>query len=147
MHIRIVAVGKLKERFVRDGVEMYLMRLRKYCPIDVVEVKESLSQTVSVAMDDEGKRLLEKAHVNVVFALDPHGKPFSSEEFASLLKDKQSVAFIIGGAHGLSDEVRRCANLIVSFSRMTFSHELCRLLLAEQLYRAMTILKNHPYHK
>lgn len=147
MRVRIVAVGKLKERFIRDGVEMYLMRLRRYCTINVVEVKESPSQTVSVAMADEGKRLLENAHVNVVFALDPHGKPFSSEEFASLLKDKQSVAFIIGGAHGLSDVVKRRANQVISFSRMTFSHELCRLVLAEQLYRAFTILKKHPYHK
>lgn len=147
MHIRIVAVGKLHQQFIRDGVDEYLVRLRRYCDIDVVEVRESPSQAVSVAMDDEGKRLIEKAHVNMVFALDPHGKPFSSEEFASLLKDKQSVAFIIGGANGLSDEVRRCANQLVSFSRMTFSHELCRLVLAEQLYRAMTILNNHPYHK
>lgn len=134
MRVRIVAVGKLREAYVREGVGTYLKRLRPFCHIETVEVKEE-------------RLLAEKAREACIIALHPAGKQFTSEEFASLLKDKESVAFLIGGAEGLSQETLSRAHVQLSLSRMTFPHELARLLLAEQLYRAFTILRGHPYHK
>ena len=134
MRVRIVAVGKLREAYVREGVETYLKRLRPFCHVETVEVKDE-------------KLLAEKARDAYAIALHPVGKQLSSEELAGLLKEKESVAFLIGGAEGLSRETLSKAHVQLSLSRMTFPHELSRLLLAEQLYRAFTILRGHPYHK
>lgn len=134
MRVRIVAVGKLKEGYVREGVEEYLKRLRPFCTVETVEVKDE-------------RLLSEKARDAFTVALHPAGKQVSSEEFAALLKDKESVAFLIGGAEGLSQETLSKAHVQLSLSRMTFPHELARLILAEQLYRSFTILRGHPYHK
>lgn len=133
MRIRTVAVGKLRQQFVREGVEMYLTRLRRYCAVSVLEVKDE-------------KQLLDKAK-GFVIALHPAGKQLNSEEFAALLKDKTDVSFLTGGAEGLPDDVLSKADMQLSLSRMAFQHDLVQLILAEQLYRAMTILNNHPYHK
>ncbi len=134
MRVRIVAVGKLREAYVREGIETYLKRLRPFCHVETVEVKEE-------------RLLAGKARDATTIALHPAGKQLSSEELAGLLKDKESVAFLIGGAEGLSQETLSGAHVQLSLSRMTFPHELARLVLAEQLYRALTILRGHPYHK
>lgn len=133
MRIRILAVGKLKEQYIREGVEKYLTRLKRYCAVNVLEVKDN-------------SQLLNKAN-GYVIALHPAGKELDSEGFAALLKDKTDVTFLIGGAEGLPDEVLSKVNLQLSLSKMTLQHDLAQLVLAEQLYRAFTILKNHPYHK
>ena len=133
MRIRIITVGKLKEQYIRDGVEEYLTRLKRYCPVSVLEVKDE-------------KQLLGRAN-GYVIALHPAGKELSSEGFAALLKDKTDVSFLIGGAEGLPEGVLTAADMQLSLSKLTFQHDLAQLVLAEQLYRAFTILKKHPYHK
>ncbi len=133
MRIRIITVGKLKKQYILKGVEEYFTRLKRYCTVSVLEVKDE-------------KQLLDKTK-GYVIALHPAGKELSSEGFAALLKDKTDVSFLIGGAEGLPEEVLTAVDMQLSLSKLTFQHDLAQLVLAEQLYRAMTILKNHPYHK
>ena len=133
MRVRIVAVGKMKEPYVREGVDKYITRIKRYCGVSVLEVKDE-------------SRLLAKAK-GYTIALHPFGKEVTSEEFATLLKNKTDVTFLIGGAEGLPKEILSQADMRLSLSRLTFQHDLARLILAEQLYRAFTILKGLPYHR
>ncbi|MBI4144856.1 23S rRNA (pseudouridine(1915)-N(3))-methyltransferase RlmH [Candidatus Woesearchaeota archaeon] len=144
MKLDIICVGKLKEKFTREWIEEYLKRLTKYCRIDVSEIKESTEAR-------EGEELLKRVRDDdFVVVLDAHGKQFTSEQFANLLKEKtleRHVVFIVGGHTGLAMPVIKRANTILSFGEMTFTHQIARLLLLEQVYRAFTIIKGEPYHK
>jgi 23S rRNA (pseudouridine1915-N3)-methyltransferase len=143
MKIRILAVGKIKERFTQEWIDEFLKRLTKYCKLSVEELKES-------GKENEGNDILRHIREDdYVIALDIRGKSMSSETFAQLLKVKtmeKNVTFLIGGADGLSQEVLKRANERISFSAMTFTHQLARLLLLEQVYRAYTILNGEKYH-
>lgn len=159
MNISIVTVGKLKEKYLKLGIEEYVKRLSAYARVEVIEVAdekapEELSELEMVQVKQkEGERILAKisqdAHV-IALAID--GKMKSSEELADTL-DKlatygnSKIAFIIGGSLGLSDEVLKRANEHLSFSKMTFPHQLMRLILVEQIYRAFRINRGEPYHK
>ncbi len=138
MKIKLIAVGKLKKKYIREGASDYISRIKHYVPFEVVEVKE-----------EKIGQYLSKDSFNAV--LDMRGKMFSSEEFAEFIRDKmikgKDLAFFIGGAEGFDDSVRRKADILVSFSKMTFPHELARLMLTEQIYRALTIIKGEKYHK
>jgi len=159
MQITIVAVGKVREPFVKDGVNTYRSRLAPChtltfidLPDERVPAKISPKQKTTI-MEAEWNRFLESGlRAAVTIALDPGGELLSSEELASKmnqyeLEGRGSVAFLIGGSLGLPAVVREQADLVLSLSRMTFPHQLVRLILIEQLYRATCINRNIPYHK
>lgn len=159
MNILIVSVGKLKEKYLKMGIEEYLKRLNAYAKVEVVEVSdekapEELSESEMVQVKQkEGERILAKISQDTyVIALAINGKMQSSEELADTLDKlatygKSKIAFIIGGSLGLSDEVLKRANEHLSFSKMTFPHQLMKLILVEQIYRAYRINRGEPYHK
>lgn len=159
MNITIIAVGKVKEKYLTSGISEYLKRLTPYAKITLTEIKEEQApENLSPAemeqvKNREGERILAAIKPDAtVVALAIEGKNLSSEELAKQLDDyatygKSNVAFIIGGSLGLADSVLKRADLKLSFSRMTFPHQLMRLILVEQIYRAYKINRGEPYHK
>ncbi|NHM30271.1 23S rRNA (pseudouridine(1915)-N(3))-methyltransferase RlmH [Neobacillus terrae] len=159
MNISIVTVGKLKEKYLKQGIDEYLKRMTAYAKVEVMEVAdekapEELSETeMEQVKQKEGERILAKIGDDVhVIALAINGKMRSSEELANTLDKlatygKSKIAFVIGGSLGLSDKVLNRANEELSFSKMTFPHQLMRLILVEQIYRAFRINRGEPYHK
>jgi 23S rRNA (pseudouridine1915-N3)-methyltransferase len=159
VHISIVTVGKLKEKYLKQGIEEYVKRLNSYAKIEIFEVPdekapEELSEVeMEQVKQKEGERILAKIHQDTyVIALAINGKLKSSEELAENLDKlatygKSKVAFVIGGSLGLSEEVLKRADEQLSFSKMTFPHQLMRLILVEQIYRAFRINRGEPYHK
>jgi 23S rRNA (pseudouridine1915-N3)-methyltransferase len=159
MNITVVTVGKLKERYFREAVEEYSTRLSKYCRLEIIEVPdEKAPENLSPAQElmviqKEGQGILK--HIkedNYVIALAIQGRQLSSEGLADFINDlgikgRSSIAFIIGGSLGLSDEVLKRADYKLSFSPMTFPHQLMRVILLEQVYRSFRIIKGEPYHK
>ena len=159
MNISIIVVGKLKEKYLKAGIDEYLKRLSSYAKIEIVEIlDEKAPEELSAAemeqvKQKEGEKLLAKlSYDTYVMALAIDGKMKSSEELADSLDKlatygKSKIAFVIGGSLGLSDEVLKRADEKLSFSKMTFPHQLMRLILLEQVYRAFRINRNEPYHK
>ena len=153
MKTRIIAVGKLKEDYLKAACKEYEKRLGRYTSLEIVEVpEEKAPDNPSPAEEDiiknkEGERILKKVNPKrVSFALHPDGKSCTSEEFAKIIEYNPRVNFIIGGSLGLSNEVLSSARLI-SLSDMTFPHQIVRVILLEQIYRGYKIIKNEPYHK
>lgn len=159
MNISIITVGKLKEKYLKQGIDEYLKRLSAYAKMDIIEVPdekapEELSETEMIQVKQkEGERILAKIHPDAhVIALVIEGKMKSSEELADNLDKlatygKSKIAFVIGGSLGLSQEVLQRADEKLSFSKMTFPHQLMKLILLEQIYRAFRINRGEPYHK
>ncbi|MEC1354655.1 23S rRNA (pseudouridine(1915)-N(3))-methyltransferase RlmH [Bacillus sonorensis] len=159
MNISIVAIGKLKEKYLKQGIDEYIKRLSAYAKVDIIELPdekapENLSeQDMKIIKDKEGERILSKISPDAhVIALAIEGKMKSSEELADNMDrlatyGKSKVTFVIGGSLGLSDAVLKRADEKLSFSRMTFPHQLMRLILLEQVYRAFRINRGEPYHK
>lgn len=159
MNISVVTVGKLKEKYLKQGIEEYTKRLSAYAKIEIIEVAdekapEEMSEAeMEQVKKKEGERILAKVSSDAhVIALAIEGKMQSSEELAAnldklALHGKSKIAFIIGGSLGLSSEVLARANEKLSFSKMTFPHQLMRLILVEQIYRAFRINRGEPYHK
>ena len=159
MNIAIITVGKLKERYFKEAVEEYSTRLSKYCKLDIVEVTdEKAPENLSHAQElniiqKEGQGILKYVKEDTyAIALAIQGKQLSSEGLAEFInnlgiKGKSNIAFIIGGSLGLSDEVLKRADYMLSFSKMTFPHQLMRVVLLEQVYRGFRIIKGEPYHK
>ncbi|MCY9223496.1 23S rRNA (pseudouridine(1915)-N(3))-methyltransferase RlmH [Bacillus haynesii] len=159
MNISIVAIGKLKEKYLKQGIDEYIKRLSAYAKVDIIEMPdekapENLSdQDMKIVKDKEGERILSKISADAhVIALAIEGKMKSSEELADNMDrlatyGKSKVTFVIGGSLGLSDAVLKRADEKLSFSRMTFPHQLMRLILLEQVYRAFRINRGEPYHK
>jgi 23S rRNA (pseudouridine1915-N3)-methyltransferase len=159
LNISIVTVGKLKEKYLKQGIEEYTKRLGPFAKIDVIEVPdekapENLSETEMIQVKKaEGDRILSKISPDAhVIALAINGKMKTSEQLARDLDQlatygKSKIAFVIGGSLGLSNEVIQRANDTLSFSKMTFPHQLMRLILVEQVYRAFKINRGEPYHK
>jgi 23S rRNA (pseudouridine1915-N3)-methyltransferase len=137
-------VGKTKERYIAEGIAKYLRLLRPFASVDIVETKEQKGKASDVAIRKEGEGILRKTSSYILF--DERGREVSSVEFASILKDRAQVDFVLGGAYGVSDDVKNAASDIVALSRMTLTHEMARLLLLEQIYRAMTINRGGGYH-
>ena len=152
MKVNIVAVGKIKEKFFTDAISEYAKRLSKFCDFNIIEVDESSNITnIQLKKEKEGELLLSKAK-GYIIALDGGGKLLSSEDLAELLKTNMTngeseFSFVIGGSNGLSDLVKTKANKIVSFGKITFPHQLFRVVLSEQIYRAFTINNHINYHK
>ena len=159
MEIKIIVVGKLKEKYLKNGIAEYLKRLKRYANLKIIEIKdEAASQTLSDAEIEqikvvEGKRIIEKLPDRArVIALDLKGKQLTSEDFAEEINETMTygtsqIVYIIGGSHGLSQEVLQKTDLKISFGKMTYPHQLMRLILVEQIYRAFKIIRNEPYHK
>ena len=159
MNINIVCVGKIKEKYLKLGIDEFKKRLSKYCKLDVIELDdekapENLSdKEMLMIKDKEGKKILSKVKANsYVIALAIDGKNLSAEELADTMsklavRGSSHITFIIGGSLGLSDEVLSRADYKLSFSKMTFPHQLMRLILLEQVYRAYRINNGEPYHK
>lgn len=159
MRIQLVVVGKLKEHYLKDGVAEYTKRLRPYTRLETIEVSEDkASESLSakereLVKQREGERLIAKLKADRhVIALDIKGDELSSEQFAAYMhrlgtSGQSEVAFVIGGSLGLSQDVLDRADLRLSFSRMTFPHQLMRLILLEQIYRAFKINRGETYHK
>lgn len=159
MKISIVCVGKLKEKFYREAVGEYVKRLGRYCKPEIIEVSdEKTPEGASPVMEEqikarEGKRILEKLREDAfVCTLEIGGKKLSSEGLAQWL-DKLTISgtshivFIIGGSLGLHEDVCKRSDMSLSFSDMTFPHQLMRVILTEQIYRAFRIMNGEPYHK
>ena len=159
MNISVISVGKLKEKYLKLGIEEFSKRLSKYCKLDLIELEdekcpENLSEKdMEIVKNKEGQRILSKIKNNsYVIALAIDGKNLSSEELADTIsklavRGNSHITFIIGGSLGLSDEVLKRADYKLSFSNMTFPHQLMKLILLEQVYRAFRINNNEPYHK
>ncbi|MBZ4662565.1 MAG: rlmH [Caloramator sp.] len=159
MNITIVSVGKLKEKYLKEGINEYLKRLSKYAKVDIIEVPdekapENLSKKEEeMIKEKEGQGILKYIKENMyVVVLDIKGKQLSSEELADFLSQRallgeSNIAFVIGGSLGLSQTVLNRANYKLSFSKMTFPHQLMRLILLEQIYRGFRIINGEPYHK
>lgn len=155
MKIRIIALGKIKEKFLKEGMDEFLKRLIPYASVEVVELSpvEIKDEQIEKALKEESEKIL--AHIkqdSYVITLEIQGKQLSSEEFASKINEITisgvgDLVFVIGSSCGLASEVSARANFKLSFSKMTFLHQFARLILVEQIYRAFKILKNETYHK
>lgn len=154
MRVAIAAVGKPRDEALAAAIAEYERRAARYWPLDVIEVREERARSIapSLVRAREGERILKRlpSHRGIV-ACEPGGRTMSSEEFAEWLHAERiaerDVCFAIGGALGLADDIRAAASLRLSFSAWTMPHELARLVLAEQLYRAGSMLRGEPYHK
>lgn len=159
MNISVVSVGKVKEKYLRDGIEEYRKRLTRYCNIELIEVPdEKAPETLSPKEEEqvkekEGQAILKHIKESAyVVALAINGKQLSSEELADFISQRAmngdtNLVFVIGGSLGLSKEVLNRADYKLSFSRMTFPHQLMRMILLEQVYRGYRIIKGEPYHR
>ena len=158
MKISIVAAGKLKEKYLTEGIKEFLKRLTPFANVNIIEInEEKMKDNPSEAekqqvLAQEGQRLLKQVpEGSYLIVLDVYGKNLSSEELAAkidslALNGKSHITFLIGGAFGLSQEVRQAADLLLSFSNMTFTHQMVRLLLVGQIYRSFKINRGEKYH-
>lgn len=150
--IKIITVGQIKEKYLQDAINEYKKRLSKYTNIEVIEVKdEGLVEEVK-AIKLEAEKI--KKHINdrdYIVTLEIEGKQMTSVEFANkidnILIENSNIDFIIGGSYGLSDDIKNMSRLHLSFSKMTFPHQLFRVFLLEQIFRAFKIMNNETYHK
>lgn len=159
MEINIITVGKIKEDYFKKAIEEYEKRLKAYCRVNFIELKDesegkNLSdKDIDIILDKEGKRILEKIKErSFIIVLDILGRSIDSVEFSKNINDIMldgisSIDFIIGGSLGISQEVKDKANYSLSFSKFTFPHKLMKVILMEQIYRAFTIINNKTYHK
>ncbi|HUU75315.1 MAG TPA: 23S rRNA (pseudouridine(1915)-N(3))-methyltransferase RlmH [Methanoregulaceae archaeon] len=159
MQIRIIAVGKIKEGFLREGIAEYFKRLRTYCRLEIHEVQEEKLAGIQTEKEAEILKLREAEKIRAlipkssfVIVLDMRGKSWTSQDLATRMASlelggENQVTFIIGGATGLSESIRDDADIILSLSRMTLTHQMARLILLEQIYRAFRICRGEPYHK
>lgn len=155
MDILLLTVGKTTTSYIQTGIDEYCKRLKRYIPFSIKslpDIKNSRKLTEMQQKEEEGKVILgELSSSDHVVLLDEHGEMLTSRGFSDFLQKgmlcgKKRTVFIIGGPYGFSPKVYSRANALLSFSKMTFSHEMIRLFFTEQLYRAMTILKGEPYH-
>ncbi len=156
LKIKILALGKIKEKYLRSGIDEFLKRLKPYAQINVVEITpieikdENLKDKILL---QEGEKILSNIKpTDFVITMEIRGKEFSSEEFAAKIEEltnsgTQEIIFVIGSSYGIGENVSQRANLKMSMSKMTFLHEFARLILIEQLYRSFKIIKGEIYHK
>lgn len=159
LNVYIVCIGKLKEKYLADACNEYIKRLAAFCKINVVElpltpISNSPSQAeINATIKDEGKRMLSKIpNGSKIISMCIEGKLKSSEELSDMISDlavngSSTITFVIGGSYGLSDEIKQKSHLKLSMSKMTFPHQIARLMLLEQIYRSFQIMNNGKYHK
>lgn len=159
MKVKVITVGKLKEKYLKDGIAEYSKRLSRFTKLEFIELADektpdnaSLAENQQILLK-EGQRILGKiGKREFIIALAIEGKQFPSEEFSKILADTvlqgySTITFIIGGSLGLSPEVKKRAQLLMSFGALTLPHQLMKLVLVEQIYRAFMIQQGSPYHK
>lgn len=150
--IKIITVGSIKEKYLKDAIEEYSKRISKYNKLEIIEVKDEglVEPQKSIILEEEkiNKYITERDYI---VTLEIEGKQFTSEEFAekinNIMIENSNLVFIIGGSYGLSQKIKDKAKIHLSFSKMTFPHQLFRVLLLEQIYRAYKINNNESYHK
>lgn len=159
INIDIIAIGDIKEKYLKDAIKEYEKRLRPYISLTIIELAEEKlannysDKDIDQAMDKEGQAILSRINPrSYVISLCIEGKQMDSEKFSEKIADialdgYSHITFIIGGSNGLSEKVKSKSNHKLSFSKMTFPHQLMRVILLEQIYRAFRIMKNEPYHK
>jgi 23S rRNA (pseudouridine1915-N3)-methyltransferase len=159
MNITLITVGKIKEKYLKDAIDEYSKRLKRYCKLDVIELTDektpdNASEKEELQIKEKEGQLILKSIKDTMYvvALDLKGNMISSGEFSTLIGDlgvkgESQLCFVIGGSLGLSKEVIQRANYKLCFSKMTFPHQLFRVMLLEQIYRAYRIMKGEPYHK
>jgi 23S rRNA (pseudouridine1915-N3)-methyltransferase len=156
LKLQLIGIGRMSESFLREGAEEYSARIRRYLPFSLLELKEEKGGGKNADLrnlrEREGARILEKIPAEAYsIILDEQGVSLGSEALAELLaqhmlKGTPHLSWVIGGAWGLSEAVKRRGDLVLSLSAMTFTHQMARLFLLEQIYRALTIVRNEPYH-
>ena len=152
MKMTLLTVGKTDKGWIREGLEIYMSRLKHYVPFQIPELKNVSALTREQIKAREGELILKNVQPSdELVLLDERGRIYSSTELAGMLQDKMArsgrdMVFVIGGAYGFSDEVYRRAGSMLSLSKMTFSHQMVRVIFAEQIYRAFTIMRGEPYH-
>ena len=153
MEIKLIVVGKTKSSELVRLINEYVKRINFYKKFKIIVVNslKSKKKSEKEIKKIEGENVLKSIKKNeLIFLLDESGKSFNSRKFADFLSNKfktnKSIVFVVGGAHGFSNEIKQSSNEIISLSEMTFSHQIIRLFFTEQVYRALTILNNHPYH-
>ncbi len=154
MRITLILIGKTKSNYLREGVDEYIGRVKRYVPFTVLvipDLKHGKKVDTRMLKKKEGEQILQKIkQEDHVILLDERGKQYSSEKFAAHISGLEgrtaSVVFVVGGAYGFSEDVYKRASEEFSLSKMTFSHQMVRLIFAEQLYRAYSILNGEPYH-
>lgn len=150
--IKIICVGKIKEKYLKDAINEYTKRLSKYTKIEVIELKDESKLSEKEIKEKEAikiKQYIKEKDYNVALVIE--GNMISSEEFSNKINNTfnsySDINFIIGGSYGLDDSIKSLSNFKLSFSRMTFPHQLFRVVLLEQIYRAFKIMNNESYHK
>lgn len=159
IHINLICVGKIKEAFFKDAINEYSKRLSKYCTLNITELADekipvnASEKEILIVKEKEGQNILNNIKKDsYVICLDLHGKQFTSEEFSEKIENisvnyNGTISFVIGGSLGISEKVLDMSNELISFSKMTFPHQLFRVILLEQIFRAFKILNNETYHK
>ena len=150
MKIKVVCVGAIKESFFKDAVNEYIKRLQKYCKLEIVELKQSKNDT-EFAKQDEYEDINSNLE-GYVITLAIEGQELSSKDLATKINDiavkgYSTITFVIGGSFGVDDRIKNKSQMLLSFSKLTFPHQLFRIILLEQIYRAYNIQNNTPYHK
>ena len=150
--IKIITIGSIKEKYLKDAIEEYKKRLSKYTNLEILELKDEGLVEIEKAKALEAEKI--EKHLNdkdYIITLEIEGKEYNSLEFAEKLRtiqiESSNIVFIIGGSYGLADSIKNKAKLHLSFSKMTFPHQLFRVLLLEQIYRSYKIINNENYHK
>ena len=150
--IKIICIGKIKERYMQEGIEDYLKRLSRYTKIEVIELNNYNSENIEEVLSNEKELILK--HIkekDYIVTMEIEGKLLTSEEFSKKIDEvfnyHSNITFIIGGSYGLHNDIKSISNYALSFSKMTFPHQLFRLVLLEQIYRAYKINNNETYHK
>lgn len=159
MDINLIVVGRVRERYINDGIDEFVKRLRPYCKLEVIEVPDEATpnnaseREEELIKEKEAERILKQIPQNTfLIPLVIEGRQLSSEKLAEKIENlaidgRSNITFIIGGSLGLHDEIIKKSDFKLSFSKMTFPHQLMRLILLEQIYRSFKIIRNEPYHK
>jgi len=150
--IKIICIGSIKEKYLKEAIEEYSKRLSKYTKLEIIELKDYSINEIDKCLKLEEEEILK--HIkekDYVITLEIEGEELSSIDFSNkidnILQTNSNIDFIIGGSYGLSDNIKRLSNYKLSFSKMTFPHQLFRIILLEQIYRSFKILNNETYHK
>ena len=155
MNIKLVVVGKTEEKYLKEGIDIFEKRLKFYIPYEIIVIpslKETKNLSPQIIKEKEGELILKQiSKYDKIILFDEKGLEFSSMDYSVFFQRQmnagiKTLCFVVGGAFGFSDEVYKKADQKIALSKMTFSHQMIRLLIVEQLYRAFTILKNEPYH-
>jgi len=150
--IKIICIGKIKEQFYRDAIQEYLKRLSKYTKIELIELNDINNDNINIILEKERDEILSKIkEKEYIITLEIEGKELDSVELSNKINELQiknsNITFIIGGSYGIHNDIKNMSNYKLSFSKLTFPHQLFRVMLLEQIYRSYKILNNETYHK